>query len=358
MPLVDENNPFYCPAVPATLYLESLRMKTNNLDFHRSHLSDYPARALGDSAKAHGGSDFDSSDWVLRELFVGRGWFSGQHPPTDDLPPYSPPGPVRGQLESLGPVQNVVESTTLSSKSDFALKEAFSDFGAPPKYARSLLSCHDSSFDLEVHHERLRFDRLATSSPCLKKQVKTSDTGVDNLGLLIHKLDSALPGMRLRDRLWELNPTNAQILLDFMCEQGVLRAYRHSEIDLDTFIDDPGYINEKVLLIFSDTQVECIAFSQSMSYENGLNVSGSEVYSGKLHLHFGSFRGTFLTQTTVFNRPDTFLFLTEVSFAGVRLRDSDLRYLYHLRKLSVLNLSETGIGNEASVARPHLCSPF
>ncbi|PPQ76912.1 hypothetical protein CVT26_001229 [Gymnopilus dilepis] len=328
MPLVDENNPFYCPAVPATLYLESLRMKTNNLDFHRSHLSDYPARALGDSAKAHGGSDFDSSDWVLRELFVGRGWFSGQHPPTDDLPPYSPPGPVRGQLESLGPVQNVVESTTLSSKSDFALKEAFSDFDAPPKYARSLLSCHDSSFDLEVHHERLRFDTLATSSPSLKKQVKTSDTGVDNLGLLIHKLDSALPGMRLRDRLWELNPTNAQILLEFLCEQGVLRAYRHSEIDLDTFIDESGYINEKVLLIFSDTQVECIAFSQSMSYENGLNVSGSEVYS-------------------VLNRPDTFLFLTEVSFAGVRLRDSDLRYLSHLRKLSVLNLSETGIGNEA-----------
>ncbi|KAF8903726.1 hypothetical protein CPB84DRAFT_1677802, partial [Gymnopilus junonius] len=89
-----------------------------------------------------------------------------------------------------------------------------------------------------------------------------------------------------------------------------------------------GYINERVLHIFSRTLIECIVFAPSMSYENGLNILGSEIYS-------------------IFSKPDSFRSLREISFAGIRISDSDLHYFHHLPNLAILNLNETGIGNEA-----------
>ncbi|KAF6746935.1 hypothetical protein DFP72DRAFT_921612 [Ephemerocybe angulata] len=46
-------------------------------------------------------------------------------------------------------------------------------------------------------------------------------------------------------------------------------------------------------------------------------------------------------------KPGTFLHLTELLFNGSRIKDFNLVYLHHLPKLSVLNLDNTGIGNEA-----------
>ena len=50
---------------------------------------------------------------------------------------------------------------------------------------------------------------------------------------------------------------------------------------------------------------------------------------------------------TVFAKPNSFLFLTELNMSGASLNDADLRYIHHLPRLSRLWISNTGIGNEA-----------
>ncbi|KAF6756892.1 hypothetical protein DFP72DRAFT_892635 [Ephemerocybe angulata] len=48
-------------------------------------------------------------------------------------------------------------------------------------------------------------------------------------------------------------------------------------------------------------------------------------------------------------KPGTFLQLIELLFNGTHIKDFNLVYLHHLPKLSVLNLDNTGIGNEATL---------
>lgn len=53
-----------------------------------------------------------------------------------------------------------------------------------------------------------------------------------------------------------------------------------------------------------------------------------------------------------FGRPNSFTFLTQLSFSGTPLQNFDLIHIHHLPKLSTLLLNNTGIGNEAQVHRP------
>lgn len=57
----------------------------------------------------------------------------------------------------------------------------------------------------------------------------------------------------------------------------------------------------------------------------------------------------------VFSKPNSFPFLSELSFSGTRISDFDITHIQHLPKLSTLLLNNTGISNEAYVI--HL-SPF
>ena len=49
----------------------------------------------------------------------------------------------------------------------------------------------------------------------------------------------------------------------------------------------------------------------------------------------------------VFSKPNSFLFLSELSLSDASLQDFDMTYIHHLPRLSHLWLSNTGIGNEA-----------
>ncbi|EDR04059.1 uncharacterized protein LACBIDRAFT_331024 [Laccaria bicolor S238N-H82] len=73
--------------------------------------------------------------------------------------------------------------------------------------------------------------------------------------------------------------------------------------------------------------MERISLVNSLFDENGLNLCGKDLF-------------------LVFSTPNTFLFLTELSFSGTRIHDFDLIHIHHLPKLSILFLNNTGIGNK------------
>ena len=61
---------------------------------------------------------------------------------------------VTGELDRDSIQENYLASPKLFQSFSFKHKFCFSDLGVPPKYARAQLSFHDSSFDIEVQHER------------------------------------------------------------------------------------------------------------------------------------------------------------------------------------------------------------
>ncbi|PPQ84013.1 hypothetical protein CVT25_000559 [Psilocybe cyanescens] len=194
----------------------------------------------------------------------------------------------------------------VGARADIALKRkcSFSDFDAPPKYARSLQSPPDSSFDVEICHQSLRYDAKG-STPESKEISPVRDD--DDIATSIGKFDAAFPSIRLRERLLNLDCATAQNIVDLLAEN--------------------GYINEQALKILLCTAVKSIVFAPSMFDENGLNLVGDDTYS-------------------IFSYADSFRSLTELSFAGIRIQNEDLQHIHHLPSLSVLRLNETGIGNE------------
>ncbi|KAI0926360.1 hypothetical protein AcV5_008846 [Taiwanofungus camphoratus] len=76
------------------------------------------------------------------------------------------------------------------------------------------------------------------------------------------------------------------------------------------------------------SEVEALDLTASLMDEEGLNLGARDL------LH-------------VFAKPNSFLFLAELSLSGARLRDFDLTHIHHLPRLARLWLSNTGIGNEA-----------
>ena len=228
-PLVDENNPLYCPAIPAADYLKELRFRTQKSAKSRNFSSRNLSRSFGYTLEKSSREDPKNdgsigSDWISGDYFTsGQGWFSSQSPGVEDLPPYSPTVPVRPQSK----VPKILEiSPNLSGKKlivhDLKRKNDFSDFAAPPKYARSLLSIHDSSFDLEVWSEKLDFEGVKPSPSDATNVLKDRNpaTSSSDLDRLIDSLDSELPGIRLKERLWRLGVINPQSLMDFLCKNG------------------------------------------------------------------------------------------------------------------------------------------
>ncbi|KAJ7058613.1 hypothetical protein C8F01DRAFT_1255760 [Mycena amicta] len=67
-----------------------------------------------------------------------------------------------------------------------------------------------------------------------------------------------------------------------------------------------------------------------MNDEDGMNIAGKSLLS-------------------VFSKPNSFLFLSELSFNGTRMQDIDLVHIHHLPWLMTLLLNNTGISNEGPV---------
>ncbi|KJA27943.1 hypothetical protein HYPSUDRAFT_62339 [Hypholoma sublateritium FD-334 SS-4] len=318
-PLIDDKNPFYCPAIPAATYLKSLRSRTRNLARSSQYFPSASrsfTNVLEESlldAQAEKFEDNMGSDWILGDYFTsGRGWFLS---PLDELPPYSPTESAKTQtrLQALGfckEKNSLLPTAALRVDRHIGLKRKspFSDFGAPPKYARSVQSLHESSFDIELQREQLRYSDVESSPGKNNDLLNSAEHSEANLIHLINRLDDALPGIRLKGRLWQYRYDTPQALMDFL--------------------GDHGYVNQASLEILCRSEIINIKFAPSMFEENGLNIYPREIYS-------------------VLGKEGNFHSLTEISFSGINIRDADIRHIHHLRSLSVLFLDDTGITNEA-----------
>lgn len=293
IPSVDENNPLYCPEFPKSTYLKvvnqclALRRGYRNLDFAAQ------SQPLNNQLLS------ESSEHILGEFLSGN-----ICPISADLPPYSVTDP------SWSP--SLHNGSTNGPLHDARLKpfDSFSDLFAPPQYARSVLSAHDSPFEVEVRPERLRFFEVP-SSPEEKTATNVNMHFTDGVDYLVHQLALAVPGIRLDERLKALKPLTPQTIMDFLVHN--------------------GHLNMRTLDTLRLSDVGKIIFPRSFfNSENGLNLRGNEIFS-------------------VFGKPDGFRCLTKLSFSGTCLLDSDIVHFHHLPRLSILLLDETGITNEAYV---------
>ncbi|KAI0956427.1 hypothetical protein AcV7_006837 [Taiwanofungus camphoratus] len=128
------------------------------------------------------------------------------------------------------------------------------------------------------------------------------------IGHFVLRLDALLPGIRLKERLYALGARDHQRIADVLA--------------LD------GHLTAQVLHLLRMSEVEALDLTASLMDEEGLNLGARDL------LH-------------VFAKPNSFLFLAELSLSGARLRDFDLTHIHHLPRLARLWLSNTGIGNEA-----------
>ena len=217
-PIVDDNNPLYCPAIPAALYLKSLRGRFNKSGWshRRPNLVQSFARTLEQSTRTEDSDDDDDtigSDWILGNYYVpGRKQSLVRRQHLEDF--------LTGELDHDSIQENYyLASPKRSQGSSLKRKLCFSDLGAPPKYARSQPSFHDSSFDIEVQHEKLEyFSNTMESSP--QKVPQNSRAERPDIETLADLLDSTLPGIRLRERLLALTCRTPEAFMDFMSENG------------------------------------------------------------------------------------------------------------------------------------------
>ena len=275
IPIVDDSNPLYCPAIPAALYLKSLRGRFNKSGWshRRLGLCQSFARTLEQSTRTEDSDDEDTvgSDWILGNYY--------SHSNKQSLARRQHLGDsVTGELDHDSAQKKPVDYLASPKRfQSFSLKRklCFSDLGAPPKYARSQPSFHDSSFDIDVQHEKLEyFSNTMESSPQTAPQHSRAER--PNVETLADRLDSTLPGIRLRERLLSLTYPSPEAFMDFMSENG--KSYDCNQ-DIPMNFTRSGHISRRVLEIFCDSEIKRISFTSAFN-ENGLNLCGHEFYSG------------------------------------------------------------------------------
>ncbi|KIY68015.1 hypothetical protein CYLTODRAFT_352175 [Cylindrobasidium torrendii FP15055 ss-10] len=128
------------------------------------------------------------------------------------------------------------------------------------------------------------------------------------LTALYDRLDKILPGIRMKRRLSALPTQTHQAVADFLGDQ--------------------GFLNPRVMTMLRTSEIRALSMTESMDEESGLNIGSRDIIK-------------------VFNEPNSFTFLTYLSFSGCRVLDMDIMYIQHLPKLAILLLNNTGISNEA-----------
>ena len=220
-PIVDDNNPLYCPAIPAALYLKSLRGRFNNKSGWsrrrgRPYLSQSFARTLERSTRSEDSDDDDNdttgSDWILGNYYASHKQSLVRRKHLKDF--------LTGELDHDSIQENYMASPKRFQNFSLKRKLCFSDLNAPPKYAKSQPSYHDSSFDIEVLHEKIDYFSNAMESSPHQKAPQHSRAERPDIETLADRLDSTLPGIRLRERLLALTYRTPEAFMDFMSENG------------------------------------------------------------------------------------------------------------------------------------------
>ncbi|KAF9027143.1 hypothetical protein BDZ89DRAFT_1067141 [Hymenopellis radicata] len=183
----------------------------------------------------------------------------------------------------------------------------------PIDFSKALgVDCSPPTANVEYNKEHLSLeDKLLEKIRTLEDFLYGPSIGPESprgLNILIEKLDALLPGIRLKKRLSSLSPSTHQGVADYLAEF--------------------GFLNLRVMSILRTSEIRSLSLSNSLEDEDGLNIDAKDVL-------------------TVFSRPNSFIFLTQLSFTGTQIQDFDLVHIQHLPRLSVLYLDNTGIGNEA-----------
>ncbi|KAF7311901.1 hypothetical protein MIND_00201400 [Mycena indigotica] len=309
LPVIDENNPFYCPGITASAYLSSLRRK---------------ARHGAAARLPQPSNDLISFARVLVQDENYKPTLRALDSDDDDAE------------STLVPPDKTTSTKASTSRRPLKRKRSnsFSDLRGSPKHVRSSLSIQESSFEISVKRERLQYySAKYTYSPFInpKSSAKLVRSNSDNRARVrgledelygppigtesprgikpfIERLDAMIPGIRLQARLSKLPDLSHQAIADYLGEHGLL--------------------SSRILTAFRTSEIWRLALTESMNDEDGLNLAGRSVLS-------------------VFSKPNGFFFLSELSFNGTPVQDIDLVHIHHLPRLVTLLLNNTGIRNEA-----------
>ncbi|KAF5342427.1 hypothetical protein D9611_001240 [Ephemerocybe angulata] len=329
-PIIDIQNPFYCPALSAVAFLNSVRHSL--LPGHGSNTFVKMLDQPGSSDSPGGSLNFvydSENDWIVGGNPANKGRAKGPTT-TAGIWPMNLTRRSAGKDISNSPSMDVdeftlsvlhpkYESTAIGEQNAGKRKRDStsspsdsSDLQPVAKYAKSVLLANDSSFELEVQHERVNFD--ATGSPTLHLEDPHHDSFKSTMLLdptlvdIMNRVLTFLPGIRLEERLSRIPDLTVQKMAEYLAQN--------------------GYMNHCVLKAFRRSDITTLSLGTSLSDEDGLNICGQDVIKS-------------------LGKPGSFLHLTELSFSESCVEDFNLIYLHHLPKLSVLHLNNTGIGNEA-----------
>lgn len=166
-PLVDEENPLYCPSVSAVAYLQSIRSQTHSESKRRKQPSGKPksnssSRILDDQLLQSFTSVLDRSldEHDLAELLFAYNRTGGE--------PIESSGSSAGSLSTLSfwSQQKVacetrktkgMDSSSVSRRSEVHVSSGFNDLQGSSRRGKSSVSINDHSFDLSAKADRLRY---------------------------------------------------------------------------------------------------------------------------------------------------------------------------------------------------------
>ncbi|KAJ7595501.1 hypothetical protein C8J56DRAFT_1115426 [Mycena floridula] len=335
-PSVDLQNPLYCPSVSAASYLKSLRPQLARRRSHAHSESrrrrDFPhlnethivsfaqilcealLTSIAEDECANYGSPKD-----LRALLPSVDKASRvQDPspipstPIDDTFAFSNTKSPR--LTALGRKRKRAESFSdlLQGAAKYAFKKAALPTNTAPNTSfpsRKIPKIEPLS---ESPVEKISVEgQLRDRIRILEEHLYGSAVGAETpggLNQLVDRLASLMPGVRLKERLEALED--------------------HSHQGMADFLGHNGYFTPQVLALLRTSEITSLALSKSLGDQDGLNLASRDLLA-------------------VFAQPNSFFFLTELSFNGTPVLDSDLVHIHHLPKLSTLLLNNTSIGNEA-----------
>ncbi|PPQ74605.1 hypothetical protein CVT24_004194 [Panaeolus cyanescens] len=294
-PIVDADNPLYCPAIQFAARKHSWTLKK-------------PAEFVYDTS--YNNSNRDSSFKTA----------------PDEYDPTKSPSDLALARKTLRR-DNWIKNGGHKRKLDDSESEGFTDMLAPTKYAKSVSSRADSSFDVLLRRESLDYDALRTSSDARSAYFDCRGVQRQPLSSIISRLDSILPGIRLYERLRKLPDPSPETFFNFLAEN--------------------GYMSEAVLDVLGDWDLDRIELKPEM-FHSHYNVYCSKMFRGLSSLVVGAAISVLAADALhiALGKPQKFLSLTEISLCGLKLDDSDIIYFHHLPRLSIMLLDNTGLGNE------------
>lgn len=306
VPSIDQCNPLYRPDMSATAYVKSLRKQLRRHSKSRKPLSHDErlihsfARILDQALMEEDDDENDEEETLLELYHPGREPSSPSDSSGSKIQSYSVPNWETEEwsrfAHSLG-VSSVYPPTPAPASAPSLKRKRSGSFTAlegPDDYNRSIQSFHDSSFDVTVNREKLRYlDPVYQSSPYLLNQrapslntnaasssfdmftsriqalegaygnrsrstellVNDSDCMlIDELygppvgtesprGILplIHKIDRLLPGIRILERLSNLEDLSHQGIADMLAKNGMFTLSTLIARNADSFIRSPKY---------------------------------------------------------------------------------------------------------------------